>query len=240
MMVFARRSIFAAGLMVAGGATSALAGGGFGYPSAPVVQVPAPIPIPDYANNFYLRGDFGWALYGTPDIGDANISYSNGDMGDTFSLGAGFGYNFRDTIRGDITVDYRNDTDVSATHPVTGATHRTVLSSVTVMANVYYDLQGRNRLTPYVGGGIGFAYNETDTHTISTGGSTSGHGQAEFAAALMAGFSYRMNDSLLFDAGYRYLFLGDAKTESAGTTNWLSIDDIRAHELRLGVRYELQ
>ncbi|MHA1164844.1 MAG: outer membrane protein [Alphaproteobacteria bacterium] len=237
-MILARRSIFAACLLVTGGATSVLAGGGFGYPSAPVVQVPAPIPIPDYANTFYLRGDFGWALYETPNIGDATTSYTNDDMGDAFSLGAGFGYNFRDTIRGDITVDYRSDTDVSATNAVT--THRTDLSSVAVLANVYYDFQGRNRLTPYVGGGIGFAYNETDNHMINGGGGTSGHGQAEFAGALMAGFSYRMNDSWLLDAGYRYLFLGDAKTESTATTNGLKIEDIRAHELRFGFRREFQ
>ncbi len=236
-MIFARRAIIAACLLVAGGATSVLAAG-FGYPSAPAVQVPAPIPIPDYANTFYLRGDFGWALYETPNIGDANASYLNNDMGDAFSLGAGFGYNFRDNFRGDITFDYLNDTDVSATNG--GATHRTDLSSVAILANVYYDLRGREGLNPYIGAGIGMSYNETDAHTINGSAGTNGHGQAEFAAALMAGFSYRMSEQWMLDAGYRYLFLGDAKTESGGAASELHIDDIRAHELRFGVRYEFQ
>lgn len=237
-MIISRRSIFTACLLIAGSATSVLAGG-FGYPSGPAVQVPAPIPIPDYANTFYLRGDFGWALHNTPDIGDTATSYLNDDIGDAFALGAGFGVNFRDTIRGDITVDYRTDADVTATHPG-GATHRTDISSLAVLANIYYDLQGRHRLTPYVGAGIGFAYNETDTHTINGGGGTSGNGQTEFAAALMAGFSYRMNEQWMFDAGYRFLYLGDAKTESAVAANELHIDNIQAHELRFGVRYEFQ
>ena len=56
----------------------------------------------------------------------------------------------------------------------------------------------------------------------------------------MAGFSYRLSSWWMFDAGYRYLFLGDAKTQPPGTANSLQIDDIRAHELRFGVRYEFQ
>lgn len=237
-MYCARRLIFTACLLIAGGATSALAGG-FGSSSA-AIQVPAPIPIPDYANTFYLRGDFGWALYETPDIGDATGSFTSDHLGDDFSMGAGFGYNFRDNIRGDITVDYRSEADVSAWDPVLSATHRTNLSTVAVLANVYFDLQGRHGLTPYIGGGIGLAYNETEAHTISTGGGTGSHGQAEFAAALMAGFSYRMSDQWLLDAGYRYLYLGEAKSKSSTAPNNLLIDDISAHELRAGVRYEFQ
>lgn len=237
-MYCARRLIFTASLLIAGGATSALAGG-FGSSSA-AIQVPAPIPIPDYANTFYLRGDFGWAFYDTPGIGEAGLGYTNDDMGDVYSLGAGFGYNFRDNFRGDITVDYRNEADTSAIHPVNNSIHRMEFTSVAVLANVYYDMRGRDRLSPYVGGGIGFAYNETDNHTISTGGNLRGHGQAEFAAALMAGFSYRIDEQWMFDAGYRYLFLGDARTESTPAINRLKIEDIQAHELRFGVRYEFQ
>ena len=82
-----------------------------------------------------------------------------------------------------------------------------------------------------------------DRRSIVTGGvttTTGGDGTTAFAAALMAGFSYRMNNRWMFDAGYRYLFLGDAKTESSATAGSLRIDDIRAQEFRLGVRYEFQ
>lgn len=238
-MAFLRRSIFAACLLVAGTATSAVAGGSFGYPVEPVVPVPAPIPIPDYGNSFYLRGDFGWALHENPDIGVPGLGYSNDDLDDTWSLGVGFGYNFRDNFRGDITLDYRFDAEASATD-AGGDTHRADLSSIVGLVNVYYDFRGRDRFTPYVGGGIGVTFNETDDHTVSTGGTSSGKGTTEFAAALMAGFSYRMNSWWMFDAGYRYLFLGDAETKSSGATGKLLIDDIRAHELRVGVRYEFQ
>jgi len=225
--------------MAAGTATSAFAGGSFGYPGSANVQVPAPIPIPDYANMFYLRGDIGWASYESSDIGETGINFTNGSLDDTVSVGAGFGVNFRDKIRGDITADFMFDTDVAATNPTTGNIHSTDLSSIVVLTNLYYDMLGRDRFTPYVGGGIGFSYNETDTLTTSAGGNTSGSGSTEFAAALMAGFSYRMDDRWMLDAGYRFLFLGDAKTKS-GSANSMRIDDIQVHELRFGVRYEFQ
>jgi opacity protein-like surface antigen len=239
-MSYSRRSILAACLLVAGTATSAFAGGSFGYPSSANVQVPAPIPIPDYASAFYLRGDFGWALYENPDIGETGINFTNPSLDNSVTVGAGFGVNFRDKIRGDITVDFIFEEDVKATNPTTGNIHSTTLSSVAVLTNLYYDFRGRDRFTPYVGGGIGLAYNETNNLITNAGTSARGGNSTEFAAALMAGFSYRLDDSWMLDAGYRFLFLGDTKTSSSVNANSMHIDDIKVHELRIGVRYELQ
>lgn len=242
-MAYLRHSIFAASVLVAATATSAIAGGGFGYPAQPVVPVPAPIPIPDYANSFYLRGDLGWVLYETPEIGAPGINYSSDKMEDSWTLGVGIGYNFHDNFRGDITLDYHNDAEVSAIDPATSAKHESDLSSTIVLANVYYDIRERDGFTPYVGAGIGFTYNKMDRRSIVAGGVTTtsgGDGTTAFAAALMAGFSYRMNSGWMVDAGYRYLFLGDATTESSATTGSLRVDDIQAQEFRLGFRYEFQ
>ena len=156
-MACLRRSVFAACLLVAGASTSAFAGGGFGYPVDPLVPVPAPIPIPDYANTFYLRGDFSWAFHENPDIGEPGLAYSNDDIDDAWSLGVGFGYNFRDKFRSDITLDQRFDANISATDPA-GARHKADLSSTVVLANLYYDMLGRDRFTPYVGGAAACAW----------------------------------------------------------------------------------
>ena len=224
-MAFLRHSIFAASVLVVGAATSAFAGGGFGNPAEPVVPVPAPIPIPDYANSLYLRGDFGWALYDTPDVGTPGIGYSSAKNEDSWTLGVGLGYNLHDNFRGDLTLDYHDDAEISAIAPAATAKHEADLSSTIVLANVYYDIRERDSFTPYVGAGIGFTYNKMDRRSIVTGGvttTTGGDGTTAFAAALMAGFSYRMNNRWMFDAGYRYLFLGDAKTESSATTGSLT------------------
>lgn len=84
------------------------------------------------------------------------------------------------------------------------------------------------------------------------------------AGALMAGFTMQLTGhsggccvggstkdavvvesgrSLLLDVGYRYLMLGDAHTGDThmyGKTNDPVIEDVRSHELRLGLRYNLQ
>lgn len=237
-----RRSILIACALAVTPLADAWGGGGFRFPPEPVVPVPAPIAIPEYSA-WYLRGDIAWGHHDDPDISQAGVGLSGSEMDQTWGFGAGFGYHFTDKIRGDLTVDYRLDADVTGVHPGTG-THDTDVSSTVALANVYYDIRGRDQFTPYLGAGIGFSYNETDDQTVKLNGvqtgRTGGHGSTEFAFAAMAGLSYRMNDRWLLDAGYRFLYLGDAETEGTAAVDEMKITDIQAHEFRFGVRYEFQ
>lgn len=214
----------------------------FRFPPEPVVPVPSPIPIPDY-NTWYFRGDIGWAFHKDPDWSQTGFAFTNPEIDDTWTIGGGFGYVFRDKIRGDITVDHRFDTEMTAAD-TTGSAHRSDLSSTVWLANLYYDVMGRQRISPYVGFGLGIAFNETDTHTVWTGGvqtaASGGNNSTEFAYAAMAGISYRLRDSWMLDAGYRYLNIGDVKTDNSATLTSLQVDDISAHELRIGFRYEFR
>ena len=221
-----RYSLAVAALIAAGSATAAQAQK-FQYPPAPVTPFPAAIAIPDYSA-WYLRGDIAWSLYGDPDMSQSGVSFSGEDIDDTFSLGGGLGYYFSDNIRGDITVDYRFEADVSGTNSQTGARLDTNLASTSFLANMYYDFGDRDGITPYIGAGIGFSYNDTSSDS-----------NVDFAAGAMAGLSFSIHDSLKFDAGYRFLYPGDAETAASGTVAASSIDDIYAHELRVGFRYEL-
>jgi opacity protein-like surface antigen len=227
------RTLFAACALIAGPITGAVAAD-FRFPPAPVVQVPEPIPIPDYSA-WYLRGDIGYAFNEDPDLSFAGVSLSRSEMDDTWSLGVGLGYNFQDNIRGDITLDYRFKTDLHGISPGTGTPRAAELSSTVTLANLYYDFRGRDHFSPYIGAGLGFTFNETNAQTGTIGGDDS----FDLAAAAMAGISYRMDNQWLFDAGYRFLYLGEAQTGSSGAIGALSIDDIYSHELRIGFRYEL-
>ena len=72
-------------------------------------------------------------------------------------------------------------------------------------------------ITPYVGAGVGFAYNKlfglTDTgyaftgrrRLSPTGGYSDDGGKRNFAWALMAGLSFNVTQNLKLDLGYRYL-----------------------------------
>lgn len=236
-----RYSLLAAAALTAGLATGAGAAD-FRFPPAPVTQVPAPIPVPEYSA-WYLRGDVGGSLHEDPDLNQVGAAFSGEDMDQAWIFGVGFGHYFTDSLRGDVTIDYRASTDVTGLNTVTGSIHSAELSSTVVLANLYLDIRGRDDFTPYVGAGVGFASNETNGHRITLGGVNTGGagGDTKFAvaAAAMAGFSYRLHDGWLFDAGYRFLYLGDAETKSSTSAGTLNIDSIYAHELRLGFRYEL-
>jgi opacity protein-like surface antigen len=227
------RTLLVACALVAGPVTGAAAAD-FRYPPEPVVAVPSAVPIPDYSA-WYLRGDIGFAFNEDPDMSRSGTAFTGTGMDDSWSIGGGIGYNFRDNIRGDVTIDHRIVTDVTGTNPVTAIRSVAELSSTVTLANLYYDIRGRDHFSPYVGVGLGFTLNEMEEKN----GVTLDDDNIDLAGALMAGFSYRLRDGWLFDAGYRFLYLGEAQTESTATIGALGVEEIYSHELRIGFRYEL-
>lgn len=234
-MGYMGRTLLLACALVAGPVSGAAAAD-FRFPPEPVTAVPSAIAIPEYSNLWYLRGDLGFSVNEDPELSLTGTPFNSEEIDESWSLGAGFGYNFNDKIRGDLTLDYRFGADVTGINSVTAARSAVELSSTVGLANLYYDFFDRERFAPYLGGGIGFSYNETDVQN----GAFSDDENFELALAAMAGFSYRLNHGWLLDAGYRFLYLGEAGTESTAAAGALKIDDIYAHEVRIGFRYELQ
>jgi opacity protein-like surface antigen len=68
-----------------------------------------------------------------------------------------------------------------------------------------------------------------------------GDTRAEFAWALMAGVGYQVTSNAVLDIGYRYIDMGSAhssRTDMAQAVNpKLVIDDLAAHEFKVGLRY---
>jgi opacity protein-like surface antigen len=141
-------------------------------------------------------------------------------------------------------------------------------SSTVLLANLYYDFNRGGRFVPYIGAGVGFAHNETGAGSVTEDcgcEGTIGKGSSNsFAAAAMAGISWKIRGgettyvgglkdepvavnsghAMYLDVGYRFLYLGDVKT---GDITWdvaaPSVDpklkDITAHQIRVGLRYDL-
>lgn len=235
-MGYIRVTLLLAAAVTAGSATGAKAAD-FRFPSDPAISIPAAIPVPEYSG-WYLRGDVAWSHNVDPDLSEAGVQFTGESFDDIWEFGAGIGYNLGDHVRGDITFDYRSDTDVSG---ITGLiTHTADLSSAIVLANLYYDILSRDRFAPYVGFGFGISYNKTGVRAIAPPvSSTGGDDKTSLALSAMAGFSYRIHNGWMLDAGYRYLYMGDARTGIGLAPGALKIDDIQAHELRIGVRYEI-
>src|SRR5262249_47397172 len=147
--------------------------------------------------------------------------------------GLGFGYQWNDWFRTDLTVDYEwPGTFHGRLHcpPPPGAVGCTGapvpeyydefadISAWTTLINAYFDLpmfaDAPTGLPPYVGAGLGAAsLTTTNVHYISPGGSPGswpGASTWNVAWSLTAGVSYAITKNLLLDLNWRYVNLGDA------------------------------
>jgi opacity protein-like surface antigen len=144
-------------------------------------------------------------------------------------------------FRGEVTLGIREAADFkgnyTAAGPVAGQLS-TDITTYTSMFNLYYDLGNMKGVVPYVGGGIGLAYHDMG-NVGGVGGIQRGDDKTSFAWSVMAGFGYQLTDRAILDIGYRYIDLGSASSsfsDGAGPAR-LNVDDIRAHEFKVGLRY---
>ena len=225
--------------------------------------------------SFYLRLDGGFARHDRPFmVEDGVADLTETSMDKAWTLGGGVGYYFARNVRGDLTYDHRFKSDVSgyrydfAQTQLPGAdchageapataqtscygTRAFGLKSDVLLANMYFDFDCRCHITPYLGVGLGFARHQTTAGTVTNDqGITGDIGSAtktSAAAAVMAGFSMQVRDRLALDAGYRFLYLGDAATgavKDRGTNVTIApettVEGIHAHEFRVGLRYDIR
>lgn len=130
------------------------------------------------------------------------------------------------------------------TPPIDDPLH-TSIQTYTLMLNLYKDLGTYNRLTPYLGAGVGVAYHDVDqvyfTGNPALVNRIEGDKDISFAWSLMAGVGYQLSERTILDLGYRYINMGDAKSGRVDTAGFVNpaveIDDIDAHEFKVGLRY---
>lgn len=264
-MLNARKALFLGAALVLGSALSASAADLGGLKDEPVAAPAATGP-----SGWYIRADGGYAWYDNPGITVEGFTAHDTDMGGAWSVGGGIGYYFGRGFRGDITVDHLFDATTETTLCNCGGeigTAKFDVSSTVVLANLYYDFNRGGRFMPYIGGGVGFAHNETSGGTINTvcgcDGTVDGGSSNSFAAAGMAGFSWRLRggeprymgglkdepvavssgNALYLDVGYRFLYLGDVNTGElawdGNSVNEAKVKDVTAHQIRIGLRYDL-
>jgi len=269
-MVF-RMAIVAAGVVLGSGGVVAHAADLLARHGVYDSYTPAPV---TRHTAWYVRGDAGYALQDEPEVREAGAyDLDHAALDNTWTLGLGIGRYFTPNLRGDITWDYRFESDVrgfTLDGPYPGD-RRFSLASNVILANIYYDFRRDGHITPYIGAGIGAARHASHAGEIiptpcGCAADIEDGNTWSFAAALMAGVSINLGrDSGYWgsvkdapvaaaapgrwhlDAGYRFLYLGDAHTgpvtASTGPGPVIGGDkvkDIAAHELRLGLRYDIR
>jgi len=223
----------------------------------------APVSIAPAVGPCYVRGDVGYSMSSTPEV-SWPVTYDSEYITDNVSNvsientwlaegGIGCGSGSRG-FRGELMLGYRGERKIDGEPypwypvdnepPVDDPLHTSV-TTYTAMFNAYYDFGVFRGFQPYVGAGIGLAYHMVDdvyfTENPFLLNEIHGDNDVAFAWSVMAGVGYQLSSRTIIDLGYRYIDLGRANSErhdNAGFVNpRVMIDDIAAHELKLGLRY---
>jgi opacity protein-like surface antigen len=205
--------------------------------ASPVVRA-ADLPMPPVVaqpevSNWYLRGFVGIGMNGTPTLdylpAPANVgngfAFDQNSIADTTFIGAGVVY---DQVTGQ------------------GDAYQGYLKSWVVLANGFVDLGTWNCFTPFVGVGIGGAYNQmADLVDMGIGQTGAGFGRntAEWhmAYAFYAGIGYEVSKNLKIDLSYRYLNYGSI-TDTIDCIGGCSPDSYKfgnlySQDIMLGLRW---
>ena len=188
----------------------------------------------EFGTGWYLRGDIGAGM------GDVSLSSTilSGDieLDSPVSLSLGAGRNFAEGVRLEAEFNTFQNSDFSA---------------ATMMANVYADLGTYLGLRPYIGAGLGGAYVYWDDITTTSGCGGGGPSACTlnsdeavtYAAAAMAGVSYKLSRSTFLDLGYRLTYFGElgdfSGTDSNSAAGTVTVGNRLNHEIRVGFRYEI-
>lgn len=190
----------------------------------------------EFGTGWYLRGDLTASNDVEPDVlGTLAPTSDRREWG--YGVGGGGGYKFNEYFRADITGDYLSTEKRSGTNAATGAFSSAKLQRWDGLVNGYIDLGNWYGITPYIGGGVGFAALTSSGNLAPAGGALtkfSTKEQYNLAWAAMAGVAYNISPHLLLDVGYRYLDLGRFTSRFSGDKT-----DLNAHEVRVGVRYQI-
>jgi opacity protein-like surface antigen len=212
---------------------------------------------PVTAGPCYGRADTGYSWNRAPKatyVGNAGgadpaIRGEDLDSGTVSDVGIGCGSGSRG-FRAEIMFglragrDFKGDVDIFVLNPVDPPI-KASLDTYTVMVNGYYDFGNFRGFVPYVGVGLGLAVHDMGFVTIDHPLSPNpqfGETKADLAWSLMAGVGYQLSSNAILDIGYRYISLGSAHSHTedvvlGGPNPRLIIDDMAAHELKVGMRY---
>jgi opacity protein-like surface antigen len=210
----------------------------------------------------YVRIEAGGTFHQNVTFSDTDPGAANCDLcaaqfpssvADSFLVGGALGYRIGPDTRLDLSVDYLGSTKLSghstAAVPSTGSAN---LDSVVGLLNGYIDLPLVSLfgpIQPYIDGGIGVARNalgQTAGNSGAVGPFTlSGASRTNFAWALGAGVGYPLTPHLILDLAYRFLDIGQLRTDStlgfggiSATVTPSRTEAAVVHTVTIGLRYE--
>ncbi|ALK10804.1 outer membrane protein [Blastochloris viridis] len=253
-----------------GSKTFALAAGVWALTTSCAIAADMPllerVPVIEEFSGWYLRGDIGMTNQQLDRyhniLSDTAPQYevlNKGSFDSGWLFGLGIGYQFNNWFRTDLTGEYRGTTSFRAldryydtsVNDFAADTYNATKSEWLFLANAYLDLGTWYNITPFVGVGLGVAevtigdYDDANVRTAG-GGYAGSHSQWNFAWALHAGLAYHVTPAFTVELAYRYLSLGDGKTDDVinydGTNvvhNPTTFHDLTSHDVKFAMRWAL-
>ncbi len=228
-------------------------------------------------SGWYLRGDVGIGVqtFNSFEVGPASavpasFVINQTDMQDTAIFGLGAGYVFNNWLRFDVTGEYRTKAEFRSIGSfnqgtctvigVTGTCFDTFngnFSAAVFMANAYVDLGTWWCLTPFIGAGVGAAWDRitgvSDIGPLPPGTVGFGFTQQDSASwnlawNVQAGVTYNVSDTFKVDFSWRHLDMGSPQSanifcQNTGSNNscdFFRLKYITSEDFRIGVRWMLQ
>jgi opacity protein-like surface antigen len=207
------------------GTLAAVTVGSAAYAADMAPPYPQPAPVPEQSP-WYLRGDVGLGLESSSlqfqqnPLNATNFAFDHSSLANTPFIRGGLGYEANNWLRFESTAEYRFKTAINAFGQYTsgGTTfseaYQGYLTSLVFLENAYVDLGTWAYLTPFVGAGMGGAYNSVldFAENGSSAGSISGTGPTankwNLAWAAYAGVAYNVTNNFKVELTYRYLSFG--------------------------------
>ncbi|MDR3320486.1 MAG: outer membrane beta-barrel protein [Desulfovibrio sp.] len=208
--------------------------------------------LPDMAaaegTGMYLAPKFLMSFQNTGEMSRSSYLQGTGlDQYGQFTLGGGLaaGYDFWPQqmipVRAEIEFVLRGNSEKSWSSNGKNVTDiKGTWNNSTIFANFFWDFHNNTTFTPYIGVGLGMAFNYTGydyTDYDSTRYSMDDH-FTNFAWNAGAGVAFNFNDSFALDLAYRFVGLGynEVSTSIKGSKAKVSNDPYN-NEFLLGLRF---
>ena len=167
--------------------------------------------------------------------GDVSEQYSQFTLGGALALGYDFNSRFNVPVRAEVEYALRGNSEKSwSYYGVLDV--KNAWNASTLFLNLYYDFRNSTAFTPYVGAGLGMAFQYAN-HTFSLPGYSANFDErtTTFAWNLGAGVAYDLTDNFAVDLGYRYVNLGyyEVDLPDGAKVKNTPVN----HEFMLGLRY---
>ena len=183
-------------------------------------------------------------LIGGQGGGGQFVQRGGDDPGPTAGFGAMVGYHLRPyglPLRAEVEYAYRHrlDFDTEERTP-TFIGYKNDVSTNSVMFSVYYDLSTSTAWRPYVGAGVGWARNSSDTQrgNLNTGALEQREQDTDnMAYSFQAGVRVAITRSWVGEIGYRYMDMGEIDSGTFSTGDRVGGDDYVSHDFVLGLVY---